>query len=97
MPFIIVAYAAVLALAIWQDEHGTTALILAAWYGHQDLVRLLLKLKADPNLCDEQGITPLMAASYTGHPEIVKVFFHLFITSAKEVMFSPLFVCLSTV
>ena len=56
-----------------QDSNGTTGLLLAAWYGHEEVVRLLFKFEADPNMTDNNGITPLMAASYKGYSGIIKL------------------------
>ena len=40
-----------------RDQHGTTALIQAAAFGHADAVQTLLAHGADPTLVDRQGRT----------------------------------------
>jgi len=53
------------------DEHGQTALMLAAYEGHVDTVRLLLQHGASPDLQNRIGGTALMLASFNGHLEVV--------------------------
>ena len=48
---------------------GTTALMMAAGYGHSDMVRLLLAHHADTRLKDANGDTPLDLA-YSGVTDI---------------------------
>jgi ankyrin repeat protein len=56
-----------------RDEHGLTALLLAAINGYEDIVKLLLAdKKIDVNLANKQGYTPLMRAAYFGHKNIVQ-------------------------
>jgi serine/threonine-protein phosphatase 6 regulatory ankyrin repeat subunit B len=55
-----------------QNEQGETALILAAWYGREDLVELLLKKGADPNLKTRKGLSALKVASANRYDNIVK-------------------------
>lgn len=51
-----------------------TALFLAASGGHRDLVELLLRRGADPDLpCDSSHNTALAQASFKGHTEVVRV------------------------
>jgi ankyrin repeat protein len=45
---------------------------VGAGQGHLDVVRVLLKLRADIDVADDDGETPLMAASVHEHYEIVK-------------------------
>jgi ankyrin repeat protein len=53
------------------DEHGQTALMLAADEGHVDTVKLLLKNRASLDLQNRLGGTALMLASFNGHLEVV--------------------------
>jgi ankyrin repeat protein len=53
------------------DEHGQTALMLAAYEGHVDTVRLLLQHGASPDLQNRLGGTALILASFNGHLEVV--------------------------
>jgi hypothetical protein len=55
---------------------GWTALLEAVILGdgsktYQDIVRLLLDGKADPNIADREGVTPLAHAVRRGYREIV--------------------------
>jgi ankyrin repeat protein len=52
-------------------ETGDTPLIEAARLGHDDVVRILLLAKADPNLKSKDGKTALQLASEGGHEESV--------------------------
>lgn len=49
-----------------QDDKGYTALILAAYHGHQALVSQLLKAGANPCQADHRGNTALMGAIFKG-------------------------------
>jgi hypothetical protein len=51
---------------------GTTALFMAAGMGKLDVVRCLLKLRANVNQVVSNGATPLVAASTHKHEEVVK-------------------------
>ena len=54
----------------------TTALAVASQGGHKEIVRLLLRKKADPNIASEIGTTPLHLACLFGHPPIVEMLLH---------------------
>ncbi|MCO5575501.1 hypothetical protein L7F22_029302 [Adiantum nelumboides] len=54
------------------DQYGWTALHRAAFKGHVEIVRLLLKRKFDMNMKDEEGYTPLQFAREAGHDEVVE-------------------------
>ena len=51
-------------------EFGVTPLHAAAYHGHMDIVKLLLKKKADIHARDNDGETPLLAALSKGFSEI---------------------------
>lgn len=53
------------------DEHGQTALMLAADEGHVDTVKLLLQHRALSDLQNRLGGAALMLASFNGHLEVV--------------------------
>jgi outer membrane protein assembly factor BamB/lysophospholipase L1-like esterase len=57
-----------------RTHYGATALWFAADKGHIDVVKVLLKRKADPNVADNVwGVTPLNAAAGNEHIEVVKL------------------------
>jgi len=53
------------------DSSGRTALLEAAWSGHNDIVKFLIEKGADINTCDSTGYTPLMRASEEGNDSVV--------------------------
>lgn len=55
------------------DENGRTALMLAAYDGHTEIVKLLLQRKAQVNRRDATDRTALMYASSGKNPETVRV------------------------
>ena len=54
------------------NGRGLTALIQAVKRGHDEIVDLLLKAGADPNLSDFKGRSPLMYSAMKGKPSVVK-------------------------
>src|SRR5262245_51306230 len=54
-----------------KDEHGQTALMLAADQGHVDTVNFLSEYGASLDLQNKLGATALMLASFNGHLEVV--------------------------
>jgi hypothetical protein len=55
-----------------RNRHGTTALMKAAFFGHEPMVRALLEHGADPNLTRNDRFTALALAAFFGHGETVK-------------------------
>ena len=55
-----------------QGKQGVTALMLAAENNQVEIVKLLLKKNADPNLEDQTGWTALMKAVYQGNTTCVE-------------------------
>ena len=55
-----------------RNRHGTTALMKAAFFGHEPIVRALLDHGADPNLTRNDRFTALALAAFFGHGETVK-------------------------
>ena len=53
-----------------KDEHGDTALHLAAFNGRKDVVEFLLSHKAEVDAKDQHSGTPLHAAAGAGHKEV---------------------------
>ena len=52
---------------------GTHALMVAAAFGHVDMVRVLIDRGADVNAQDLTGWTPLHAAAFKGNMQIVRL------------------------
>jgi uncharacterized protein len=48
------------------DEEGSTPLIIAAYYGHLDIVKLLIDAGANANYATPSGDTPLKSALQDG-------------------------------
>jgi ankyrin repeat protein len=55
------------------NESGWTPLMAAALSGNTDIVKLLVRRKADVNAQEKFSWTPLMIASRSGHSDIVRV------------------------
>jgi hypothetical protein len=55
-----------------RNRHGMTALMKAAFFGHEPIVRVLLEHGADPNLTRNDRFTALALAAFFGHGETVK-------------------------
>ena len=47
--------------------NGMTSLLISAWYGHTEIVNLLIKCNADINATDSYGNTALMKATRQNH------------------------------
>ncbi|KAK4991644.1 hypothetical protein LTR66_004338 [Elasticomyces elasticus] len=54
---------------------GDTLVMLAAYHGHADTVRMLLEKGADPNVLNERGQSPLAGAVFKAEDEVVKILF----------------------
>nr|GAT56152.1 predicted protein [Mycena chlorophos] len=54
-----------------------TAILVAARYGHSDIVQYLLQLGADPNIVEGIEGTVLQAAAYGGHQDIVQLLLNI--------------------
>jgi len=55
------------------DERGSTPLLEAARYGHEDVCRVLIAAGADVKAKDRDGKTALMLAVQGDHDEVVRV------------------------
>lgn len=55
-----------------RNEQGDSLLILAAYHGHEDVVRLLLEAGADTEVANDRGQTALCAAAFRGDAGIVR-------------------------
>ena len=55
------------------DERGSTPLIEAARFGHEDIARLLIAAGADVKAKDKDGKTALMLAVQGDHEDVVRI------------------------
>lgn len=55
------------------NSDGVSALMLAAWYGREDIAGMLIAKGADLDAASEAGDTALMFATAQGHTEIVRM------------------------
>lgn len=60
-------------LVHFQNANGNTALVMAAQYGHSEIIRFLLQMGADIGILTNYGQTALMFASTWGHSEAVRL------------------------
>jgi ankyrin repeat protein len=56
-----------------RTHDGTTPLMLAAWRGDEDSVRLLLRAGADPLLCNARQATALSLSRSHGKPSVTRL------------------------
>ncbi|MCP4937525.1 MAG: ankyrin repeat domain-containing protein [bacterium] len=61
------------AMAYENNHEQTPAIVLAAWEGGTDVLRLLLKAGADPNLQSSNGVTALSTAKRHNKKDRVKL------------------------
>lgn len=57
------------------NHKGDTLLMLAAYHGHAETVRMLLAKGADPDVLNDRGQSPIAGAVFKGHDEVVEVLF----------------------
>ncbi|MFF3497100.1 ankyrin repeat domain-containing protein [Streptomyces sp. NPDC002795] len=55
------------------DPQANSLLMLAAYHGHADTVRALLRLGADPDLCNARDQSPIAGALFKGADDVVAV------------------------
>ncbi|KAM4057917.1 ankyrin repeats (3 copies) domain-containing protein [Hirsutella rhossiliensis] len=55
-----------------RNEKGDTLLMLAAYHGHADLVRLLMEHGADPNRLNDRGQSPLAGAVFKNEEAVIE-------------------------
>jgi len=55
------------------DEHGDTALLLAAGSRYADIAWILLKMGASVSVADHEGRTPLHVVAWLGNTDIAKI------------------------
>lgn len=56
-----------------ESRNGATPLMVAAFEGHEDVVRILLEAGADVNAKDAEGNTALSLATTRGHQDVIKL------------------------
>ena len=56
-----------------KDKKGLNGLLIAAYHGHEEVVKLLLNNKANIEVKTPRNSTPLLLASQKGHLSVVKV------------------------
>ncbi|TEA18382.1 putative ankyrin repeat protein [Colletotrichum sidae] len=55
------------------NEKGDTLLMLAAYHGHAELVKLLMQHGADPNRLNDRGQSPLAGAVFKKEDAVIEV------------------------
>lgn len=60
-------------LAAAKDQRGSTALLLATYYGFEDVAAEVLKFDQNIDAQDASGNTALMGVSFKGYPGIAKL------------------------
>ncbi|KAK6085165.1 ankyrin-like protein [Seiridium cupressi] len=58
---------------IWADANDVLKLMLAAYHGHAELVKLLIQHGADPNRVNDRGQSPLAGAVFKQEPAVIDV------------------------
>jgi len=54
------------------NDKGDSLVMLAAYHGHAQLVKLLIQHGADPNRVNDRGQTPLAGAVFKGEAEVIE-------------------------
>jgi ankyrin repeat protein len=57
-----------------RNTRGRTALLIAAWYGAEEIVERLLRAGADPYAADPNGFTPVQTATLVGDTIAINYF-----------------------
>lgn len=55
------------------NDKGDSLIMLASYYGHAELVQLLLQHGADPNRLNDKGQSPLAGAVFKMHDAVIDV------------------------
>jgi len=58
--------------ANFRNHNGDTLLMLAAYHGHADAVKVLLEFKADPQIANDKNQLPMAGAAFKGNLAVVK-------------------------
>lgn len=80
-----------------KDEYGQDALMHAAFFGHLDVVEVLLACGADVNARNNRGCTALMAATQNGHGSVARLLVEhgADVNAIDEFGFTPLMIAAS--
>ncbi|MCF5054888.1 ankyrin repeat domain-containing protein [Pseudomonas syringae] len=55
-----------------RNHNGDTLLMLAAYHGHPEAVKVLLEFKADPLIANDKNQLPIAGAAFKGNLAVVK-------------------------
>ena len=55
-----------------RNHNGDTLLMLSAYHGHADAVKVLLEFKADPLIANDKNQLPIAGAAFKGNLPVVK-------------------------
>ncbi|WEL85279.1 ankyrin repeat domain-containing protein [Pseudomonas sp. CBSPCAW29] len=55
-----------------RNHNGDTLLMLSAYHGHVDAVKVLLEFKADPQIANDKNQLPIAGAAFKGNLPVVK-------------------------
>jgi ankyrin repeat protein len=55
-----------------RNHNGDTLLMLAAYHGHAEAVKVLLEFKADPLIANDKNQLPIAGAAFKGNLPVVK-------------------------
>ncbi|NVZ58565.1 ankyrin repeat domain-containing protein [Pseudomonas edaphica] len=58
--------------ANFRNHNGDTLLMLAAYHGHVDAVKVLLEFKADPLIANDKNQLPIAGAAFKGDQAVVE-------------------------
>ena len=54
------------------NDSGDTLIMLAAYHGHAETVKMLIEAGNDPNILNRKGQSPVAGAVFKGHEAVVK-------------------------
>ncbi|AIG05642.1 ankyrin domain-containing protein [Pseudomonas fluorescens] len=55
-----------------RNHNGDTLLMLSAYHGHAEAVKVLLEFQADPQIANEKHQLPIAGAAFKGNLEVVR-------------------------
>ncbi|KAL0939766.1 ankyrin-like protein [Colletotrichum truncatum] len=66
------------------NEKGDTLLMLAAYHGHAELVKLLIQHGADPNRLNDRGQSPLAGAVFKKEDDVIETDFQVLLEGGAD-------------